>query len=850
MQANVNSEQVFNSILCKYLEESYKKLKMTIAFLPKKPSVISQFFFDFLKKHKSQHNLFFQTHRSPNKEFSEIEIEDLFKSKILERLLRENFYLFSKEIWKNLKDFSDVLSFEKEVIFNVLMDFLNDMKPLESFCLKALKKNKNSFLKPIEKMKQLKLIIKLEKKNKDDRTFIEVIQKTSENLTHYSSFFLKYYEKVFTEMEYKFEFLDHCGEIQNRIIKFLHKIFRKNEEDIYKIFVKKISKKTENISIILADTLCDTTESNPLVLSKFLKECRKDFLIILKDSYKEELDFMPSDLLVWDKIEEMKKKLEKSFYDKSEKFIVGQFSKTHELELKLSEYFLDYFSEKVKLFHRLLKKEKDLLFLLIISSLFKEKKDEKSYIENINYFFHLKNKYFFENKSDDLEKLYFLIENIETNYENIKIIQEIHYKSVEIWNQTIKEDLNLYSIFCLIMDTQNITPSMKKNIDNKKIIFVELFDITHRLKIKLILRYLQDFKHGYNNYEILNLMEHMLSKMLFPYQNEKLLQLKLFNENFYKQSLNSFVFHYSHSNGNEEFLKDLRNSNIADQQKKTKLLLERIKDLQINNDFIEPPTFFEFEKLSKIETRSRVINICVSGFLSQDSSKRKEWVDLVDDCDKKQMELFSLKWQSSTKDELMEFFSKGWANMQSLSILSSNLPVLGTKMLLDNPFLKSFKEARLTGFYLAHLLGDLHIFGNNAINLIGFSMGTIVIFECLLELDRMRKFQIINDVIVMGGIINRNDFESFSLSMINGRFLHCFSKNDFALKYLFRIVKFGETAIGTKRIEGDKKIENFDCSDLVEDHMGFRKNLKEILWRIDFNQDINYLIEEKTVIMS
>ena len=45
----------------------------------------------------------------------------------------------------------------------------------------------------------------------------------------------------------------------------------------------------------------------------------------------------------------------------------------------------------------------------------------------------------------------------------------------------------------------------------------------------------------------------------------------------------------------------------------------------------------------------------------------------------------------------------------------------------NNPYTLAYEEALLTGKYLAWLLAEKKIFGDSIINLIGFSLGTVVI---------------------------------------------------------------------------------------------------------------------------
>ncbi len=70
-----------------------------------------------------------------------------------------------------------------------------------------------------------------------------------------------------------------------------------------------------------------------------------------------------------------------------------------------------------------------------------------------------------------------------------------------------------------------------------------------------------------------------------------------------------------------------------------------------------------------------------------------------------------------------------------------------------NCFKFAFDESIIVGKYLAHLIADSEIFKDCVINLIGFSLGTVVILNCVKELDKIyevKKVKHINKVVLMG----------------------------------------------------------------------------------------------------
>lgn len=160
------------------------------------------------------------------------------------------------------------------------------------------------------------------------------------------------------------------------------------------------------------------------------------------------------------------------------------------------------------------------------------------------------------------------------------------------------------------------------------------------------------------------------------------------------------------------------------------------------------------------------------------------------------------------------------------------LPMALTKLsyLLDNPWNVSLDRAWKAGKILADTLisGNL---GVRPVTLVGFSLGSRVIYSCLIELAARGGYGLIDNVILLGNPVSVK-YEQITLakSVVSGRLVNGYSKNDWILGYLFRATGGGLLAVaGISPIENIPGVENFDCTDLVEGHMSYRQAIPKIL---------------------
>ncbi|KAH8676205.1 hypothetical protein BX600DRAFT_479879 [Xylariales sp. PMI_506] len=160
------------------------------------------------------------------------------------------------------------------------------------------------------------------------------------------------------------------------------------------------------------------------------------------------------------------------------------------------------------------------------------------------------------------------------------------------------------------------------------------------------------------------------------------------------------------------------------------------------------------------------------------------------------------------------------------------LPVVLTKLayLIDNPWANSLDRAWSAGLILADSLIARNL-GTRPITLVGYSLGARVIFSCLLELSRKGAYGLIQNVYMFGSpIVVKQDEYIKVRTVVAGRFVNGYNKNDWILGYLFRLTNGGIRRIaGLASVEGISGVENLDCTEFVVGHMDYRQAMPRLL---------------------
>ncbi|KAL2182697.1 DUF726-domain-containing protein [Thermothelomyces heterothallicus CBS 203.75] len=171
------------------------------------------------------------------------------------------------------------------------------------------------------------------------------------------------------------------------------------------------------------------------------------------------------------------------------------------------------------------------------------------------------------------------------------------------------------------------------------------------------------------------------------------------------------------------------------------------------------------------------------------------------------------------------------------------LPVVLSKLayLIDNPWAVSLDRATMAGLILADSLIDRNL-GTRPVTLVGYSLGSRVIFSCLQELSKKGAFGLVQNVYLFGSpIVVKKDEYLRARSVVSGRFVNGYNRNDWILGYLFRLTNGGIRRVaGLAAIEDIPGIENMDVSEFVVGHMDYRmampRLMRECGWLVESDE--------------
>ena len=110
-------------------------------------------------------------------------------------------------------------------------------------------------------------------------------------------------------------------------------------------------------------------------------------------------------------------------------------------------------------------------------------------------------------------------------------------------------------------------------------------------------------------------------------------------------------------------------------------------------------------------------------------------------------------------------------------------PVMLTKLayLIDNPWTVSMDRADAAGLILADSLIDRNL-GARPITLVGFSLGSRVIFSCLRELANKGAFGLVQNVYLFGSpVVAKKEDYLRARTVVSGRFVNGYASNDWIL---------------------------------------------------------------------
>ncbi|KAF2146875.1 uncharacterized protein K452DRAFT_294403 [Aplosporella prunicola CBS 121167] len=170
------------------------------------------------------------------------------------------------------------------------------------------------------------------------------------------------------------------------------------------------------------------------------------------------------------------------------------------------------------------------------------------------------------------------------------------------------------------------------------------------------------------------------------------------------------------------------------------------------------------------------------------------------------------------------------------------LPIVLTKLsyLIDNPWTVSLARAELAGLILADSLVDRNL-GVRPVTLVGFSLGSRVIFSCIQELAKRGAHGLVQNVYLFGSpIVAKKDEYLKAVSVVPGRFVNGYATNDWILGYLFRATSGGIMRVAGLAAVDVPGVENYDVTELVAGHMAYRaampRLLREVGWVVESDE--------------
>ena len=251
---------------------------------------------------------------------------------------------------------------------------------------------------------------------------------------------------------------------------------------------------------------------------------------------------------------------------------------------------------------------------------------------------------------------------------------------------------------------------------------------------------------------------------------------------------------------------------------------------------------------AKQDHRLRV-TIGVTGWVKEESNFVVPWRVLGADS-----EVFALRWEMEPLMKLGNAISAlvtsaAWsvAGREVLTrtifatIMSAVMLPMGLMKvagIVDNPFSVAKARADKAGEVLADALIN-KAQGERPVTLIGYSLGSRLIFSCLQTLCKRGAYGLVESVIVLGSP-TPSDAEYWRRirSVVSGRVVNVYSENDSVLGFLYRTSSLQLGVAGLQPVENVPGVENLNVSDMISGHLRYQFLLGRIITSVGL-QDVD-----------
>ncbi|RAL17783.1 DUF726 domain protein [Aspergillus homomorphus CBS 101889] len=233
------------------------------------------------------------------------------------------------------------------------------------------------------------------------------------------------------------------------------------------------------------------------------------------------------------------------------------------------------------------------------------------------------------------------------------------------------------------------------------------------------------------------------------------------------------------------------------------------------------------------------VTIGISGWVTEEDNYVVPWRVIGSES-----EVFGLRWEREPLMKLgnaMNYLvtSAAWAAggqvlkrtifAQIMSAVMLPLGILKVARVADNPFSVAKARADKAGEALADALID-KVQGERSVTLIGYSMGSRVIFSCLQTLAKRQAFGLVESAVLMGSPTPSNAPHWRRLrSVVSGRLVNVYSENDAVLALLYRTSSLQLGVAGLQPVQGVSGVENVDASDFISGHLRYQFLVGHIL---------------------
>lgn len=267
---------------------------------------------------------------------------------------------------------------------------------------------------------------------------------------------------------------------------------------------------------------------------------------------------------------------------------------------------------------------------------------------------------------------------------------------------------------------------------------------------------------------------------------------------------------------------------------------------------------FATKEEGEVDGRRLRVTVGINGWLNDKDDVIKPWRIMGQDS-----EVFALQYEMNALIELgksLENMVSSYAwSVVKLEILKRTVlatlwsalwPVYLLKMAtsIDNPFAVARNRSEKAGEVLADALIN-KAQGERPVTLVGYSLGSRVIYSCLTSLAERRAFGLVESVVFIGSPVPSNDDNwRVMRSVVSGKVINVYSENDYILAFLYRATSIQFGVAGLQKIADVEGVENMNLSKEVSGHLRYPELIGKILKRCGFegikveNEDIE---EEK-----